>query len=58
MSGDAGCFIGNIGGVHIEVSDEAAYYGNMLRAYAPMAETREMPIPLETTLEIIRILAA
>jgi hypothetical protein len=30
----------------------------MLRAYARTVETREMPIPLETTLEIIRILAA
>jgi hypothetical protein len=30
----------------------------MLRAFAQMVETRELPIPLDSTLEIIRILAA
>jgi predicted dehydrogenase len=53
-----GCFFGTSGSVHIEVEDGAAYYGNMIRAFARMIETREVPIPLDTTLEIIRILAA
>ena len=52
-----GCFFGEGGGVHVEVSDAAAYYGNMIRAFADMVETGDMPIPLETTLEIVRILA-
>jgi len=53
-----GCFFGQKGGVHVEVEDGAAYYGNMITVFARMVETRKMPIPLETTLEIIRILAA
>ena len=53
-----GSFFGDNGGVHITVNDGAAYYGNMLRTFAKMVETGEMPIPLDTTLEIIRILAA
>jgi len=53
-----GCFYGERGGVHVAVEDAAAFYGNMLREFAQMVETREMPIPLDTTLEIIRILAA
>ena len=53
-----GSFFGDNGGVHVTVNDGAAYYGNMLRTFATMAETGEMPIPLDTTLEIIRILAA
>jgi len=53
-----GCFFGEGGGVHVEVKDGACFYGNMIRQFARMVETREMPIPLDTTLEIIRVLAA
>jgi predicted dehydrogenase len=53
-----GCFFGESGGVHLDIQDGAGYYGNMLRAFAQMVETRELPIPLDSTLEIIRILAA
>jgi predicted dehydrogenase len=53
-----GCFYGEHGGVHVQVEDAAAFYGNMIRVFARMVETRELPIPLDTTLEIIRILAA
>ena len=53
-----GCFYGEHGGVHVAVEDAAAFYGNMLGEFARMVRTREMPIPLDTTLEIIRILAA
>jgi len=53
-----GCFFGERGGVHIAVEDAAAFYGNTLREFARMVQTREMPIPLDTTLEIIRILTA
>jgi predicted dehydrogenase len=53
-----GCFFGERGGVHIGVEDAAAFYGNTLKEFARMVRTREMPIPLDTTLEIIRILTA
>ncbi len=53
-----GCFYGERGGVHVAVEDAAAFYGNMLREFARMVRTREVPVPLDTTLEIIRILAA
>ncbi len=53
-----GCFYGEHGAVHLQIRDAAAYYGNMIRAFVHMVGTGEMPIPLETTLEIIRILAA
>jgi virulence factor len=53
-----GCFYGERGGVHIAVEDAAAFYGNTLTEFARMVETRRMPIPLDATLEIIRILAA
>jgi predicted dehydrogenase len=53
-----GCFYGEGGGVHVAVEDAAAFYGNTLLEFARMVETRRMPIPLDTTLEIIRILAA
>lgn len=53
-----GCFFGDGGGVHLEITDAAAYYSNTLRAFVAMVETGEVPIPLDTTLEIIRILAA
>jgi virulence factor len=53
-----GCFYGEHGGVHVAVEDAAAFYSNTLTEFARMVETRQMPIPLDTTLEIIRILAA
>jgi virulence factor len=53
-----GCFYGERGGVHVAVEDAAAFYGNTLMEFARMVETRRMPIPLDTTLEIIRVLAA
>lgn len=53
-----GCFFGERGAVHVQVSDSVAYYGNMLRAFAGMVGTGQMPIPLEHTLEVIRTLAA
>lgn len=53
-----GCFYGERGAVHLEVSDGAAFYSNMIRAFANMVQTGQMPIPLGHTLEIIRILAA
>jgi predicted dehydrogenase len=53
-----GCFYGERGGVHVAVEDAAAFYGNTLKEFARMVETRRMPIPLDTMLEIIRILDA
>lgn len=53
-----GCFYGERGGVHLSIEDGAAFYGNTLREFARMVQTRQTPIPLGTTLEIICILAA
>lgn len=49
---------GTQGSTRVRVDDAGHFYQTMIAAFVRMAETREMPIPLGTTLEIIRILAA
>ncbi len=51
-------FFGERGAAHVRVEDAGYFYQTMIAAFVHMVETREMPIPLETTLEIITILAA
>lgn len=51
-------FYGENGCVHIAVQDHGYYYRAMLEAFVEMVATRTEPIPLETTLEIIRCLSA
>ncbi len=51
-------FFGEKGFRHVEVTDAAYFYQNMLRHFVRMVQTGEPPMPREHTLEIIRILAA
>lgn len=51
-------FFGEKGWRHVTVSDAGHFYQTMLAEFVRMVETREPPIPLDVTLEIIRILAA
>jgi virulence factor len=46
------------GSARVRVDDAGHFYQATIAAFVHMAETRQMPIPLATTLEIIRILAA
>jgi predicted dehydrogenase len=46
------------GSVDVRVEDSGHFYQTMIAAFVRMVESREMPIPLGTTLEIITILAA
>ena len=51
-------FFGEKGWRHVNVTDAGHFYQTMLAAFVRMVETREIPIPLETTLELMLILAA
>jgi predicted dehydrogenase len=49
---------GTTGRQDIIVRDAAGFYSNMLREVAQMARTRESPVPVAHSVEVIRILAA
>jgi len=49
---------GTQGSTRVRVEDAGHFYQTMIAAFVHMVETRTMPVPLATTLEIIRILAA
>ncbi len=51
-------FFGEKGSVQVNVTDGAYFYQNMLRAFIRLIETGEENPPPESTLEIVRILAA
>ena len=42
----------------VVVKDEATFYTNMLQAVVTMAKTRQSPVPIVETLEILRVLDA
>jgi len=51
-------FFGEKGWRHVNVTDAGHFYQTMLAQFVRTIETREVPIPLDITLEIIKILAA
>ncbi len=50
-------FFGAKGYRLVEVSDGGAFYQRMIAEFVRMVHTRQTPIPLDTTLELMRILA-
>lgn len=47
---------GTAGHRQVEVRDAGGFYSNMLRDVAKMVQTRQSPVPVEQTLEIINVL--